>query len=561
MTIEPHHGVAMVTGHEEALTVLHDTATFSSCNSVSGPFPGFPVPLDRDDVSELIELHRDELPMHDQLPVFDPPKHTDHRYLLMRLITPKRLRENEEFMWRLADRQLDQFIDKGRCEFVTEYAGPFALLVIADLLGIPEASHDWLREQFESGVTGSLGSTHGDELAHSPLGFLYDMFTEYVEDRRREPRDDVLTGLATATFPDGSLPEVIDVVRVAANLFAAGQETTVRLLAASMQALAEDPELQEKLRANREGVPNFVEEMLRFESPVKGSFRLSRVPTTVGGVDLAAGTTVMVLTGAANRDPRKFERPDEMIPDRPNARHHITFGHGIHVCPGAPLARSEGRVSLERILDRMGDIRISEERHGPPDARRYKYVPTYILRGLGRLHLEFTPAGSVSRMALNPADLFHIGIVVDDFESTLAELAALFGYRWCEEMRNPTNVVYADGSAGVVPSSFVYSMNAPRLEIIRTLPGTLWVPAAGSGVHHLGYWCDDVEAQSTELQRRGFVAEVTGVRPGGDPFWAYLRHGSGPRVEIVDRQLHPILERYFSTGKVPVAQADREGMV
>ena len=129
------------------------------------------------------------------------------------------------------------------------------------------------------------------------------------------------------------------------------------------------------------------------ESPVKGDFRLARVPVTVGGVDLPAGTTVMVLNGAANHDPRQFERPEEFDPDRENARQHIAFGHGAHFCPGAPLARAETRVSLERILDRMGDIVISETEHGPPDARRYDYVPTFILRGLTSLHLEFTPVG------------------------------------------------------------------------------------------------------------------------------------------------------------------------
>ena len=138
----------------------------------------------------------------------------------------------------------------------------------------------------------------------------------------------MLTGLATATFPDGSLPEVIDVVRIAANLFAAGQETTVRLLANAFLMLGEHPELQEFLRAERDRIPNFVEEMLRFESPIKGDFRLSRVPTTVGGVDIPAGTTVMVLNGAANRDPRRFDAPAEFRPDRANARQHIAFGHG-----------------------------------------------------------------------------------------------------------------------------------------------------------------------------------------------------------------------------------------
>ena len=384
---EPHHGVVMVTGFDEAVAVYSDTATFSSANSVTGPFPGFPVPLEGDDVSDLIEEHRDALPFSDQLPTFDPPKHTDHRALLARLITPKRLKENEEFMWQLADRQIGEFHARGELEVVREYAKPFAMLVIADLLGVPDEDQAMFRHRLGGG---HLGSPEG-ELEQSPLEFLYDQFTSYVEDRRRDPRDDVLTGLATATFPDGSLPEVIDVVRVAANLFAAGQETTVRLLAASLQLIGERPELQQLLRRERDRIPNFVEETLRFEGPVKGDFRLARVPTTVAGVDIPAGTTVMVLNGAADRDPRVFEHPSEFRVGRTNARHHLAFGFGIHTCPGAPLARAEARVSIERILDRMSDITISESEHGPSGARRYDYEPTYILRGLRRLHLEFTP--------------------------------------------------------------------------------------------------------------------------------------------------------------------------
>ncbi len=392
---EPNHGVVLVTGYEEAIEVFHDTATFSSCNSVSGPFPGFPVELEGDDVGALIEQYRDQLPMSDQLPTLDPPLHTDHRALLMRLITPKRLNENEAFMWRLADRQIDEFLEKGECEFISEFAGPFTLLVIADLLGVPEADHETFRTALQGNRNAdrAIGSTDHDSMAHNPLEFLYQQFTAYVEERRRDPQDDVLTGLATATFPDGSTPDVLDVARVAANLFAAGQETTVRLLGTAFQLIGDDPELQQTLRDERDRIPNFVEEALRFESPIKGDFRLSRVASTVGGVEVPAGTTVMVLNGAANRDPRHFECPAEFRVDRPNARHHIAFGHGIHTCPGAPLARSEVRVSIERLLDRMADIRISESVHGPAGARRYDYVPTYILRGLSRLNLEFTPVG------------------------------------------------------------------------------------------------------------------------------------------------------------------------
>ncbi|WP_066064116.1 cytochrome P450 [Frankia sp. EI5c] len=395
---EPHHGVVMVTGYDEAVSVFHDSDHFSSCISVTGPFPGFPVPLEGDDISELIERHRNDLPMSDQLPTFDPPVHTDHRALLMRLITPKRLKENEEFIWRLADRLLDTFLAKGEGEFISGFAGPFALLVIADLLGVPEEDQDEFADRLQRrpSAEGGVGSIGDDHMAHSPLQFLYDRFSTYIEDRRREPRDDVLTGLATATFPDGSIPEVIDVVRVAANLFSAGQETTVRLVSTAMKILAERPELQALLRRERERIPNFIEETLRLESPVKGDFRLAKVPVTVGGVEIPAGTTVMVVNGAANRDPGRFADPDTFDVARPNARQHIAFGRGIHSCPGAPLARAEARAGLERLLDRTSEIRVSERVHGPADARRYTYLPTFILRGLTHLNLEFTPAASGS---------------------------------------------------------------------------------------------------------------------------------------------------------------------
>jgi cytochrome P450 len=394
---EDSHGVMMVTGYDEAVQILQDTGTFSSCISVTGPFPGFPVPLEGDDVTELIERHRAELPMSDQLPTFDPPTHTDHRALLMRLITPKRLKENQEAIGTLVDRLLDTFLEGGEGEFISGFAGPFSLLVIADLLGVPEEDQEEFIVGLQRRPQGGIGSTGDDTLAHTPMEFLYGRFTSYIEDRRAAPRDDVLTGLATATFPDGSEPEVIDVVRVAANIFSAGQETTVRLLSSALKVIAENPGIQALLRAEPERIPNFIEESLRTESPVKGDFRLSKVPSTIGGVDIPAGTTLMVLNGAANRDPRHFEDPATFDPARANARHHLAFGRGVHTCPGAPLARAEARQCVERILARTSDIRISERVHGPADAREFRYLPTYILRGLTHLGLEFTLVEDGSR--------------------------------------------------------------------------------------------------------------------------------------------------------------------
>src|SRR3954468_18418810 len=382
---ESKYGVFMVTGYDEAMAVYHDPGTFSSCNTVAGPFVKFSVPIDDEmtDISGIIEQYRHELPFSDQLPSFDPPTHTAHRGLLQRLITPGRLKQNEEFMWRLADRQMDSFVASGECEFIGEYAQPFTLLVIADLEGVPEHDHGMFRERLH---------TLPGEMSHKPLEFLYDQFTEYVEDRRAHPADDILTGLAGATFPDDTLPDVKDVALIAANLFAGGQETTVRLLSFALKMLCERPDLQQLVRDDRERIPNFIEETLRMESPLRGQFRMARVRTSLAGIDIPAGGTVMLLPGAANRDPRVFENPHEFDIDRENAKYHVAFGHGIHHCAGAPLARAEGRVTLNRLLDRTETITFAEKAHGPADARHFDYLPTFFLRGLVDLHVEFQAA-------------------------------------------------------------------------------------------------------------------------------------------------------------------------
>ncbi len=382
---EPNFGVYMVTGYDEARAIYNNPSQFSSCNAVSGPFMKFPVPFEGDDVSAIIEEHRDMLPFSDQLPAFDQPKHTAHRRLLMRLLTPVRLRENEEFMWRQASALIDEFIDSGSCEFISSFAETFPLLVIADFEGVPEADHNLFRER--------MGKSHS-QLEHKPLEFLYNQFSSYIEDRRATPRDDIMTEMATATFTDGTTPEVNDVALLAANLFAGGQETTVRLLSFALRIIAERPDIQGTLRKDRDRIPNFIEETLRYESPLRVQFRMARVPVTVGDVTIAPGDSVMLLPGAANRDARTFPDPATFDLDRPNAKNHIAFGHGIHHCAGAHLARAEGRVVVNSLFDRLESVTISEAAHGPADDRHYEYLPTYFLRGLTSLSVDFTPQGS-----------------------------------------------------------------------------------------------------------------------------------------------------------------------
>ena len=393
---ERHHGVMMVTGYDEAIAVYNDTDTFSSCNSPTGPFPGFPVALEGDDVSALIEQHRDELPMSDQMLTFDPPIHTAHRALLMRLITPKRLRENEEFMWRLADRQIDEFIDRGGCEFIGAYGKPFAMLVVADLLGVPERDHELFRERLGAG---SRASRPGPSAAPATRRSRTTRSSSSTSSSPRTSRTagatratTCMTGMATATFPDGSIPEAIDVARIAANLFAAGQETTVRLFGTALQRIGDDPELQQLLREHREHIPNFVEECLRIESPVKGDFRLARRDDRARRRHDPGGHHAHGRQ--RSREPRSRTLRAARPTSRSSARTRASTSRSVTAPTRAPALRSrapKGASPSSGCSTGWTTSGSPSTEHGPAGARRYDYVPTYILRGVSRLYLEFEP--------------------------------------------------------------------------------------------------------------------------------------------------------------------------
>ena len=385
-----HPRVVAVTGYDEAVQVYKDASTFSSCNSVGGPYPPLEVPPKTPDITDVIEARRNEWPMNEFMVTMDGAGHETQRSLLRRLLTPRRLKENEEALAGIADRCIDEFIGVGRCEIINQYGKPFTTLAIADLLGVPEEDRDEVREV----LAGSTIAVVGNEqtLAVNPLEFLFDRFRNYLEDRRRDPRDDILTQLATATYDDGSMPEIDAIVRTAVFLFGAGQDTSARMLCSALRIIADNKNIQRRIRNERGLIPEFIEEVLRLESPTMSDFRMTRVATTLGGVDLSAGTTVMIHPGAANRDERRFEQPNECRLGRANVREHIAFGRGAHSCPGGPLARAEGRVTLGRFLDRTSDISISESEHGPPGHRHFDYDPTFIVRGLSNLHIAFTPA-------------------------------------------------------------------------------------------------------------------------------------------------------------------------
>lgn len=389
---EPRYGTVVVTGYDEVLDALNRPGdVLSNCVSVAGPIPPLPFEPAGDDIREQVEGHRAELPWSAHLVSFDGAKHVEHRILVTRLITPKRLKQNEDYLNGVADRLIDAFIARGRCEVVSEFAHAVSTLVIADLLGVPDGERNELLDLLGAPPT-QIDGDPDDKIGADPLTHLHGRFVRYLSERQADPQGDAMSELANARFSDGSAPDIAVLAHLASFLFGAGQDTSARLIASAVRILAEDAELQARLRAEPQKIPDFLEETLRLETPVKVNFRLAQRRTTIGEVDVPAGAIVMNSLAAANRDPAHFVDPDTLDIDRPGLRDQVAFSRGAHACPGAPLARLEARVAIERLLARTGDIRISEAEHGPAGARRYDYEPTYMLRSLSALHIDFTQA-------------------------------------------------------------------------------------------------------------------------------------------------------------------------
>jgi cytochrome P450 len=256
---------------------------------------------------------------------------------------------------------------------------------------VPEAEHAELIELIGLPPTQMDGDAE-HKVQADPLTWLHDRFRGYLLDRKANPRGDMMSDLVHSRYKDGSEPTIERLTHLSCFLFGAGQDTSARLVAFSFRVLGDLPEIQAQLRAAPERIPDFIEEVLRMDYPVKTLSRLAVEPTQVGGVEIPAGGIVTVNIGGANRDPRRFADPDRFDLARAGVRDHISFSRGAHACIGAPLARMEVRLALEQFLKRTKDIRISAAHHGSPEARRYAYEPTYLLSGLKDLHVEWDKA-------------------------------------------------------------------------------------------------------------------------------------------------------------------------
>jgi cytochrome P450 len=388
----PESGIVIVTGFDEILEVLKNTTDFSSVIAPQGPAAALPFAPQGSDITPQIEAHRTDFIGGDLLVAYDDAPHARSRALLSRLFTPSRLKANEAFIAEYSEQLVSEAVARGGCDLIKDIATPFVTLVIADLLGVPADDRQLFMDAIEAGPP--PGSLNSDDLIsqNQPLVLMGTYFAQYVMDRRQNPRDDVLSELSNATYPDGTTPDALEIVRLATFLFGAGQDTSAKLLGNAMRFIVEQPGLQQRLRQDPSLIPQLLEEVLRLEGSTKMTARLARHDTQVGDLKVPAGTKVMLATAAANRDPRRWTDPQEFILDRPKIKEHLGFGRGAHVCIGAPLARVEVRVILEKFLELTADIDLDPAQHGPRGDRRLDYEPSFIIRGLAHLHLALTPA-------------------------------------------------------------------------------------------------------------------------------------------------------------------------
>jgi cytochrome P450 len=377
--------IIAVTGFQEAVEILSNTQDFSS---VINPDPIAPLRFEPegDDITQQVLASMGTGPM-DLMVSYDGKQHRDTRSLLNPLFVPSRLKANEEYMRDLADRMVREMVAKGGCEAITEVATPYVTYVIADLLGVPAEDREEFRKLIDSAPPpGNMEAPTEGEV--HPLMIMAGYFMRYMSERKAAAQGDLLTELATASYPDGAEVPLMEAVKNAMFLFAAGQDTSAKLIGNSLRILCEDAALQAELRADHAKIGPFLEEVLRLEGSTKTTFRLAQRKTKIGDMEIPAGKKIVVFVSAANRDPRRWEDPHAFKLSRPKIREHLAFGRGAHVCAGAPLARKEVEVLYQKLFEHTSVIRLSEAHHGPKDARKIDYEPSYIIRGLSNLHVE-----------------------------------------------------------------------------------------------------------------------------------------------------------------------------
>lgn len=378
-------GVWFVTSRELVLEALANYTVFSSAFGL----PQLPPP--ESVAAEVAEIQAQAWPeLVPTLLTADPPEHHYYRRMVARAFTPRFIDQREPAVRQIAAEVAQQLPAGQPVAFVTAFAAPLPLRVIAHTLNVPDDRIDDFK-RWSDQITATIGTELDDagwiEQAHNMVEFQR-YFAAQFDDRRSTPRDDLITGLVNAASADDhdqplTTTEFLSIVQ---QLLVAGNETTTKLLTGSLHRLAQSPELWNWLRENPvERAGPFIEEALRFLTPVQGMFRITTAETELGGYTIPKSALVVLGFASANRDETQFDSPDEFDPERSNAKAHLAFSTGIHACLGASLARMEARIALEELTRRFASVRFADDND-------FEYEPSFLLRGFTKLSLVFETA-------------------------------------------------------------------------------------------------------------------------------------------------------------------------
>jgi cytochrome P450 len=373
----PGTNIYLVTRHADIRAMLKDTATFSSdfAHLLSGP----------DEPDEVKALYEDAIEPANTLLTLDPPRHRVYRSLVNKVFSAKRVETMHDYIEQIVDDLIDDFIDDGECEFISAFASPMPLLVIADQLGIDREllpRFKWWSDSLAARLGQMADVEEQKDIARAVMEYQQ-YILGVMEERRRQPGDDMISDLVNTEIDDGRKLNESEVLSIVQQFLVAGNETTTASLAGGLLSLIQDPAQMQALTDDPDKLENTVEEILRTETPSAGLWRTVTCDVEFNGTSIPAGSMVMLRYASANRDECVFKDAEQFDVCRENADDHIAFGQGTHFCPGAMLARKEMNVALRKLFSRISNIQLA------PGKNDLKHWPNMVLRGLKELHITF----------------------------------------------------------------------------------------------------------------------------------------------------------------------------